>query len=90
MYLQEDWIPILIEGFSKSELVAFYIQSYSDKTISTWVEFAYNKMSKFESIKPSAEQDIEFKKIIGLPRNAENMYKFMMIMTEEQIESVGY
>ena len=28
MEKQDDWSPILIEGYPKNELVAFYIQSY--------------------------------------------------------------
>lgn len=56
VHLQEDRSPIIIEGYSKAELVAFYIQSYSDETIATWVDFAYKKMHRFEESKPSEEQ----------------------------------
>lgn len=90
MYKQEDWIPILIEGHSKAELVAFYVQSYSENTVATWVDKAYEKMHKYQTSKPSAEQDAEFKKMLDLPRTAKNMHGFMMIMTAEQIETVGY
>ena len=90
MNLQEDWNPIIIEGFSKSELVAFYIQSYSEEIISTWADFAYKKMHRFEEAKPSEDQETAFKKILELPRSAENMHRFMMLMTTKQIETVGY
>ncbi len=90
MFKQEDWIPILIEGHTKAELVAFYVQSYSENTIATWVDKAYEKMHKYQTSKPSEEQDAEFKKILDLPRTAKNMHGFMMIMTAEQIETVGY
>lgn len=90
MFKQEDWIPILIEGHTKAELVAFYVQSYSENTIATWVDKAYEKMHKYQTSKPSEEQDVEFKKILDLPRTAKNMHGFMMIMTAEQIETVGY
>ncbi|MDG1332324.1 MAG: hypothetical protein P8P74_08330 [Crocinitomicaceae bacterium] len=90
VHLQEDWNPIRVEGYSKAELVAFYIQSYSDETVSTWVDFAYKKMNRFTESKPTAEQNAEFKKLMILERTKENMHKFMMLMTTEQIETVGY
>ncbi len=90
MNKQPFWSPIKIEGYKKAELVAFYMQSYNEKTISTWVDFAYKKMQKFEKSKPTKEQIIEFEKIIKLPRTKENAFNFMMLMTKIQIETVGY
>lgn len=88
MELQDDWNPIIIKGYSKAELVAFYVQTYSDETIATWVDFAYKKILNFENISP--EQDAAFQKVLGLPRSKENAHRFMMLMTTEQIETVGY
>ena len=90
MEKQDDWSPILIEGYPKNELVAFYIQSYSDSTILTWVDFAYNKIHSFENTKPDAHQERKMQKSKLLPRTKENMHQFMMLMTTEQIEAVGF
>ncbi len=90
MFEMDDWIPIAIEGYSKAELVAFYIQSYSEESISTWVDFAYKKMKNSPNVKPTAQQEPEFQKILKLPRGPENTHKFMMLMTRDQIEYVGY
>jgi hypothetical protein len=90
MEKQDDWSPILIEGFPKNELVAFYIQSYADSTILTWVDYAYNKIHSSENTKPDAHQERKMQKSKLLPRTKENMHGFMMIMTTEQIEVVGF
>ena len=90
MEKQDDWSPILIDGYSKNELVAFYIQSYADSTILTWVDFAYNKIHSFDKIKPNPHQERKMQKSKLLPRTKENMHAFMMIMTTEQIEVVGF
>ena len=90
MEKQDDWSPILIEGYPKNELVAFYIQSYDESTILTWVDFAYNKIHSFDKIKPDPHQERKMQKSKLLPRTKENMHGFMMIMTTEQIEAIGY
>ncbi|MFK7787646.1 MAG: hypothetical protein AB8B56_21165 [Crocinitomicaceae bacterium] len=90
VHQQEDWNPIRIEGYSKAELVSFYIQSYSDDIVETWADMAYKKMHRFEKANPTEKQDSEFKKLMALPRTRENMHQFMMLMTENQIETVGY
>lgn len=90
VHQQEDWNPIRIEGYSKSQLVSFYIQSYSDETVKTWADMAYKKMHRFEDANPTEKQESDFKKLMELPRTRENMHKFMMLMTTEQIETVGY
>lgn len=90
MEKQDDWSPILIEGYPKNELVAFYIQSYADSTILTWVDVAYNKIHSFDKIKPDSHQERKMQKSKLLPRTKENMHAFMMIMTTEQIEVVGF
>jgi len=90
MEKQNDWSPILIKGYPKNELVAFYIQSYTDSTILTWVDFAYNKIHSFEKSKPDSHQERKMQKSKLLPRTRENMHGFMMLMTTEQIEAVGF
>ena len=90
MEKQDDWSPILIEGFPKNELVAFYIQSYEDSTILTWVDYAYNKIHSSENTKPDAHQERKMQKSKLLPRTKENMHAFMMLLTTEQIEAIGY
>ena len=90
MEKQATWTPIDLKGFSKKELVTFYMQSYNDKIISTWVDFAYKKMKKFNLIKENSEEDKNFNKLIKLPRNFDNAFRFMMLMTKEQVETVGY
>jgi len=90
MEKQDDWSPILIEGYPKNELVAFYIQSYADSTILTWVDYAYNKIHSSENTKPDAHQERKMQKSKLLPRTKENMHGFMMLMTTEQIEAVGF
>ena len=90
MNKQDDWCPILIEGYPKNELVAFYIQSYEESTILTWVDFAYKKIHSYEKIKPQPQQERKLQKSKTLPRTAENMHGFMMLMTTEQIEAIGY
>ena len=87
---QNDGSPILIKGYPKNELVAFYIQSYTDSTILTWVDFAYNKIHNVENTKPDAHQERKMQKSKLLPRTKENMHRFMMLMTTDQIEAVGY
>jgi len=90
MEKQDDWSPILIEGYPKNELVAFYIQSYDESTILTWVDFAYNKIQSLEKLKPDWHQERKMQKSKLLPRTKENMHRFMMLMTTDQIEAVGY
>ena len=90
MEKQDDWSPILIDGYSKNELVAFYIQSYADSTILTWVDYAYNKIHSSENTKPDAHQERKMQKSKLLPRTKENMHEFMMLMSIEQIEAIGY
>ena len=90
MEKQNDRSPILIKGYPKNELVAFYIQSYTDSTILTWVDFAYNKIHSFENTKPDAHQERKMQKSKLLPRTKENMHQFMMLMTTEQIQAVGF
>ena len=90
MNTQDDWSPILIEGYPKNELAAFYIQSYDESTILTWVDFAYNKIHSFENTKPDPHQERKMQKSKLLPRTKENMHAFMMLMTTEQIEVVGF
>ena len=90
MEKQDDWTPILIEGYPKNELVAFYIQSYDESTILTWVDFAYNKIHSFEKLKPDSHQERKMQKSKLLPRTKENMHGFMMLLTIEQIEAIGY
>ena len=88
---EQDWCPpILIKGVERNELIAFYIKSYSDETISSWVDWAFKKMNSFKESIPSAEQVIEFEKIMKLPRNRENTFLFMSEMTDVQFETVGY
>jgi len=83
-------VPILLEGYSRRELVAFYIQSYSDNILETWMDFAFNKMHKFAESKPTEEQDKLFKEIMAKGNSRENCFNFMMHMTKEQIKVVGY
>ena len=90
MEKQADWSPILIEGFPKNELVAFYIQSYDESTILTWVDYAYNKVHSFDKTKPDSHQERKMQKSKLLPRTKENMHGFMMLLTIEQIEAIGY
>ena len=90
MEKQDDWSPILIEGYPKNELVAFYIQSYDESTILTWVDFAYNKIQSLEKLKPDWHQERKMQKSKLLPRTKENMHEFMMLMSIEQIEAIGY
>jgi hypothetical protein len=90
MSKQDDFSPILIKGYPKNELAAFYIQSYDESTILTWVDFAYNKIHSFENTKPDSHQERKMQKSKLLPRTKENMHAFMMLMTTEQIEAIGY
>ena len=90
MEKQNDGSPILLKGYPKNELVAFYIQSYTDSTILTWLDFAYNKIHSFENTKPDAHQERKMQKSKLLPRTKENMHQFMMLMTTEQIQAVGF
>ena len=90
MEKQDDWSPILIEGYPKNELVAFYIQSYDESTILTWVDYAYNKVHSFDKTKPDSHQERKMQKSKLLPRTKENMHGFMMLLTIEQIEAIGY
>jgi hypothetical protein len=90
MEKQADWSPILIEGFPKNELTAFYIQSYEDSTILTWVDYAYNKIHSSENTKPDPHQERKMQKSKLLPRTKENMHAFMMLLTKEQIDVVGF
>jgi len=90
MNKQDDWSPILIEGYPKNELVAFYIQSYEDSTIATWVDWAYKKIHSFEYTKPEPHQERKLQKSKLLPRTRENTHAFMMLLTTKQIEAIGY
>ena len=90
MEKQDDWSPILLEGYPKNELVAFYIQSYDESTILTWVDFAYNKIHSFDKIKLDPHQERKMQKSKLLPRTKENMHGFMMLLTVDQIETIGY
>ncbi|MEM9981073.1 MAG: hypothetical protein AAF734_01175 [Bacteroidota bacterium] len=82
--------PIELEGYTKAELVSFYVQSYNDEQIKDWVDFAYDKMHNFQESDPTYEQEMSFREVLALPRTRENMHAFIMLMTKEQIEVVGY
>ena len=90
MEKQDDWSPILIQGYPKNELVAFYIQSYDESTILTWVDYAYNNIHGSENTKSDAHQERKMQKSKLLPRTKENMHAFMMLLTTEQIEVIGF
>lgn len=82
--------PIYIKGVERAELLAYYIKSYDEKEFETWVDRAFDKMNNSPESKPGAEQVKKFEKIMKLPRCAENTFKFMCIMTDVQLETVGY
>lgn len=86
----EDIIPIRIQNEPREDLIKFYIQSYSDGIVNTWMGFAYKKMTKFNLIKSGSKQDELFKSLLKKEQNRANMYLFMTAMTNEQIETVGY
>ncbi len=86
----EVLIPIKIQNVPREELIKFYIQSYNDRIISTWMDFAYKKMTKFNLITINSIQDKTFKKLMQLEQNKANMFLFMTKMTNEQIATVGY
>ena len=86
---QDDWAPILIEGFPKNELVAFYVQSYKESIILSWVDYAYKKIHTYEISKPEPQQERKLQKSKTLPRTRENMHGFMMLLTIKQIEVIG-
>ncbi|MCT4580321.1 MAG: hypothetical protein N4A35_02805 [Flavobacteriales bacterium] len=86
----EDLIPIRIKDVPREELIKFYIQSYSDAIVSSWMDFAYKKMTKFDLIKVNSKQDKTFKELMHAEQNRANMFLFMSAMTDQQIETVGY
>lgn len=86
----EDLIPINIQNVPREELIKFYIQSYNDRIISTWMDFAYKKMTKLNLLTKDSTQDKTFKKLMQLEQNKANMFLFMTKMTNEQIAAVGY
>lgn len=86
----EDLIPIRIKDVPRDELIKFYIQSYNDKIINTWMDFAYKKMTKFNLVELGSLQDKTFKTLMESEQNRANMFKFMSTMTDKQIETVGY
>ena len=61
-----------------------------DETTATWVDFAYKKIHSFDYTKPDSHQERKLQKSKLLPRTKENMHAFMMLLTTEQIEAIGY
>ncbi len=82
--------PIIIKDVPRGELIKFYIKSYNDDIVSTWMDFAYKKMTKAKAIEIDSIQDKSLKEIMKLKQNRANMFKFMSAMTNEQITIVGY
>lgn len=85
-----DFNPISIKDVPRNELIKFYIKSYNDEIVSTWMNFAYKKMMKAKVIEVGSTQDKSLKKIMELKQNRANMFEFMSTMTNEQITAVGY
>lgn len=87
---QAAYIPILIKDVPKNELITFYIQSYGDNIISNWTQTAYKKLLLNKLIEVDSVQDKKLKSLMSKEQTKDIMYQFMLLMTEEQIISVGY
>lgn len=90
MEKMDDWNPIRIEGYDKAELVKFYIDSYEDDTVKGWPAHAYEKMKSFPESKPTPEQNEALSKLAAKPGTRASMFEMMMLLTPEQIETIGY
>lgn len=86
----EILIPIRIENEPREDLIKFYIQTYNDKIVSSWMDFAYKKMTKFNLIESGSVQDDTFKSLMKKEQNRANLFLFMSAMTDNQIETVGF
>ena len=90
MKQQDDWDPIRLPGFPADELVRFYIASYPPETIATWPEFAFKKLNSFPSSTPTPAQAPRLEAVLAQPAGPAKMYAFMLLLTAEQIATIGY
>ena len=87
---QPEFIPIKIKEVPRGELIKFYISSCNDDIVSTWMDFAYKKMTKSNQVEVGSTQDKIFKRLMKLEQNRASMFQFMSSMTDEQIAAIGY
>lgn len=87
---QPELIPIKIEEVPRGELIKFYIKSYNDDIVSTWMEFALKKMKNAKVIDLESKQYKALKSYMTLERNRANMFQFMSSLTNEQITAIGF
>ncbi len=88
MPAEGDWNPIRLQGIPKEERVAFYVKSYGDETVKTWVEYAHEKLTRSEDSRPTPEQNAKLEPFLTRPKTRENVFQFMMLLTDEQIEAI--
>ena len=82
--------PILIEQVPREERIKFYLKSYNDGIISTYMDFAYKRMVKLDQLVLGSNQEKRFLELMKLEQNRANAFQFMTIMTDEQITAVGF
>ncbi len=87
---QGDDIPILIKEVPREELIKFYIGFCNDYLVSEYMGNAYKKLNKVNQIEIGSSQDKSLKKLMNSEQNRSNIFKFLTILNDKQIELIGY
>ncbi len=83
--LEGEW-----DGLSKDDIIKFTIQTYPQKYIDTYMALVIKKLKNFPKVLPTNEQEKAWQKHLTGPQTRQSVYEFMMLMTKEQILTVGY
>lgn len=92
MEQQDDWNPIALPGFSRDELARFYVDYRRDdpESVARWPKFAYEKLQRFEQVRPDVEQDVRLQLVLLQPPGPAAMYAMLMLLTPEQLSLIGF
>jgi hypothetical protein len=82
--------PIELAEIARVERIKFHIDSYTDEMVERYPAFAFEKMDRFEESRVSEAQRPRFEVLVAAPHTRANMFAMMTIMSDRQIQVVGY
>ncbi|MDH5679951.1 MAG: hypothetical protein OEZ36_00070 [Spirochaetota bacterium] len=80
--------PLDLKGYSRPQIITFCAQTVPADWVKRWPGFAYRKLQKYNKV--SGDQEKALRQLLRLERNRASIYKFMLLLTDEQIKTVGY
>jgi hypothetical protein len=87
---RKDDTPILIKEVPREELIKFYISFCNDYLVSEYMDNAYKRLTKANQIEIGSSQDKSLKRLMNSEQNRSNIFKFLTILNDKQIELIGY